>query len=611
MNVSLTDYRGLLATYLRPQRGRVVLLALALAGSIGLQLLNPQVIRYFIDTTQLRGDAPGTARALVLAALAFIGIGLSQRALALATLYLSETVGWHATNRLRADLLRHCLRLDMSFHKRHTPGELIERLDGDVTAMANFFAQFVVKVAGNALLIVAVLLLLFREDWRAGAALSVYALATLGVLGTAQNLAVRRFEAQRQASAEQFGFLEEHISGTEDIRASGAEPYVLFRLGRLMHNLLERRLSAELLGSLTYAITNFLFAAGYGLGLAIGAYLYSRGAVTIGTAFLMVYYIGMLSEPLENIREQARDLQQAGAGIARVNRILRQQPRVRETGRASLPAGPLAVEFRDVTFRYDDAEQVENDGRDTAADGTPETVQTPGAAHDVVLDDISFRLERGAVLGLLGRTGSGKTTLTRLLFRLYDPTSGAILLDGMDLRDTTLTDLRGRVGMVTQDVQLFQASVRDNLAFFNPEIADSQIERALKELGLWEWVKTLPRGLDTQLGPGGQGLSAGEAQLLAFTRVLLKDPGLVILDEASSRLDPATERLLERAIDRLLAGRTGIIIAHRLRTVQRAGAIMILENGHIAEYGPRSSLRADPHSRFYGLLQTGLEEALA
>src|SRR5918911_4800679 len=151
MNVSLTDYRGLLATYLVPQRGWVVLLALALAGSIGLQLLNPQVIRYFIDTTQLRGDAPGAARALVLAALAFIGIGLSQRALALATLYLSETVGWHATNRLRADLLRHCLRLDMSFHKRHTPGELIERLDGDVTAMANFFAQFVVKLAGNTL----------------------------------------------------------------------------------------------------------------------------------------------------------------------------------------------------------------------------------------------------------------------------------------------------------------------------------------------------------------------------------------------------------------------------------------------------------------------------
>jgi ATP-binding cassette, subfamily B, bacterial len=233
-----------------------------------------------------------------------------------------------------------------------------------------------------------------------------------------------------------------------------------------------------------------------------------------------------------------------------------------------------------------------------------------------VLDGVSFTLEAGKVLGVLGRTGSGKTTLTRLLFRLYDVDEGSITLHGRDLRTAPLSDLRQHVGMVTQDVQLFEATVRDNLTLFRaydrsrPPIADADILTAVDTLGLSDWLRSLPDGLDTVLKSGGQGLSAGQAQLLAFTRVFLRDPKLVVLDEASSRLDPATEHLLERAIDRLLAGRTAIIIAHRLRTVQRADDILILENGRLLEYGPRATLAQDPSSRFARLLQTGLEEAL-
>jgi ATP-binding cassette subfamily B protein len=229
----------------------------------------------------------------------------------------------------------------------------------------------------------------------------------------------------------------------------------------------------------------------------------------------------------------------------------------------------------------------------------------------VVLDDLTFRLEPGAVLGLLGRTGSGKTTIARLLFRFYDPTNGVIRLGGVDTRTITLANLRQRVGIVTQSVQLFQATVRDNLTFFDSSISDERILQVIHDLGLDGWLAALGDGLDTQLSAGGGGLSAGEAQLLAFTRVFLQDPGLVILDEASSRLDPATERLIERAVDRLLTGRTGIIIAHRLATVQRADAIMILEEGRIAEYGQRVALASAAESRFSRLLRTGLEEALA
>jgi len=224
---------------------------------------------------------------------------------------------------------------------------------------------------------------------------------------------------------------------------------------------------------------------------------------------------------------------------------------------------------------------------------------------------VSVRLEPGQVLGLLGRTGGGKTTITRLLFRLFDPQEGAIRLSGVDLRDVHLAEVRQRVGMVTQDVQLFHASVRDNLTFFDRTISDQRILEALAELDLLDWYRALPDGLDTTIAPGGGSLSAGEAQLLAFARVFLKDPGLVILDEASSRLDTATERQLERAVDRLLEGRTAIVIAHRLSTVERADSIMILEDGRIVEAGRRLRLAEDPSSRFRGLLRIGLDEVSA
>ena len=227
-----------------------------------------------------------------------------------------------------------------------------------------------------------------------------------------------------------------------------------------------------------------------------------------------------------------------------------------------------------------------------------------------VLHDIAYNLEAGRVLGVLGRTGSGKTTLTRLLFRFHDPQQGVVRLGGQDLRGAQLENIWQRVGMVTQEVQLFQASVRDNLTFFDPDIPDERILEAIELLGLRDWYASLGNGLETRLSSGGRGLSAGEGQLLAFTRVFLRDPGLIILDEASSRLDPVTEQLIERAIDRLLYGRTAIIVAHRLATVQRADNILILQDGRIVEYGARAVLVNNPNSRFSQLLHTGMAEVL-
>ena len=601
----LHQYCELLSRYLKPQMRGVIWMAVFLLAGIAIKLINPQILRYFLDTAQLGG----VSRRLGVAAGLFLTFAILQQVMELATQYTAARVGWSSTNRLRADLALHILRLDMPFHKSRTPGELIDRADGDVTRLSNFLSIFTVNVIGNGLLVAGILSLLFRENVWVGSGMVAYTLITLLVLRSIQQLAVPRWAAERQSSAMLYGYIEERISGGEEIRAAGAESYVMRRLYEYMRDFTRKTRAAVIFSSLTYNLTNLVYVLGYAAGLAVGVLLYMRGEASLGTAYLITYYVGMLSDPLQSIRGQAEDFQQASANIQRINELFNLQPRVADPGledsRQTLPDGPLAVRFQNVSFLYDDNQ---NGNKVFVEKNHPE--QIADSAQAKTLTNISFEIQAGRVLGILGRTGSGKSTLTRLLFRLYDPDEGSIFLDGVNLRNLWLDDLRRRVAMVTQDVQLFQATVRDNLTFFNRTIPDEQLERVLRELRLWEWVRSLPKGLDTPLA-AGQSLSAGEAQLLAFGRVFLKDPGLVILDEASSRLDPATETLMERAVDRLFAGRTGVVIAHRLKTVQRADDILILENGCVVEYGSRGALLNDPVSRFSRLLQTGLEEALA
>jgi ATP-binding cassette subfamily B protein len=613
MSLPRVSRRRFLSRYLRPQRRRVLLLSLLILVGVGLQLLTPQVIRFFIDTTQQVGATP----LLALAALVYLTVGLTQHGLALAVTALSLDVGWRATNQLRGDLLRHVLGLDMPFHKTHTPGALLERIDGDVSALGDFFAQFLVRVVANVLLIGGILMLVLRTNLPAGVLLSGYTLATVGVLVYVQRIGVQRWNAARTAWGEQMGFIEEHYAGTEDLRGVGAEPFVLHRLYGYMRTLTETARAGWMAQARGHAATNLLYVVGYGLGLALGAWLYLQGELTIGAAFVLVYYVGMLAAPLEALRGQGEVLQHATVGVRRVEAIFRLSPQIQSRNVQPLPSGSLAVALEQVSFTYADATGRQGEG-ETGKGGDGET--SPFTIHNPpltiqssvpTLSNIAFSLPPGRILGVLGRTGSGKTTLTRLLCRLNDPGAGAIRLGGVDLRSVALDDLRRRVGVVTQEVQLFQATLRENITFFDARIDDAAIGTALAELGLDAWVRAMPEGLDTLLSTGGRSFSAGEAQLLAFTRLLLRDPGLVILDEAAAHLDPITEQRLEAAIDRLLHNRTGVIVAHRLHTLQRADDILILEDGRIVEHGARVTLAADPTSRFAQLLQSGLEEVLA
>ncbi|MGG6242415.1 ABC transporter ATP-binding protein [Nodosilinea sp. AN01ver1] len=606
MGAATPGYRTILATYLKPQRGRFGWLAIALLGGIGLQLLNPQILRYFIDTA----IAGGPQRSLLWAAGAFVAIALVQQGLAIATTYFSETIAWRATNTLRLDLARHALGLDLAFHKAHTPGELVERVDGDVDALSRFFSQFVLQVVGNGLQVVGVLTILWFEDWRAGLSLSLFALVAFGVLGSLQSLAIGPWGTYRQISAEFYGFVAEHLSGLEDIRANGAVGYVMDRFYKILRRWLAAFHQARFTSTLLWGSTVGLFTLGNAIALAVGAYLWSQAAVTIGTIYLLFYYATLLQEPIERIREELEQLQQAQASLRRIQDLLGHQTRVSPGGQGVLPTGALSVEFEEVWFGYgEDRENFEvsvlrsqfnSIQIDPTQNPKPKTQNS-----SPTLQNLTLHLPAGRTLGLLGRTGSGKSTLARLLLRLYEIQRGQIRLGGVDIAQVPLRELPHHVGFVTQDVQLFQTSVRHNLTFFSGHISDHAILRTLEELGLMPWLEALPAGLDTELGADSGGLSAGQAQLLAFARVFLKNPGLVVLDEASSRLDPLTEQLIERAVDRLLENRTGIIIAHRLKTVERADQILILEQGRVAEYGDRPSLVANPASRFAQLLKLG------
>ncbi|MBC1222483.1 ABC transporter ATP-binding protein [Nostoc sp. UCD121] len=585
MKIGLQQYWNLLVEYLKPQKGRVIKFAIALLISIGLQILNPQILRYFIDTSVSGGDR----QKLFLAALLFIGVALITQIMSITATFYGENVAWTATNALRADLVEHCLRLDLSFHKYRTPGELVERIDGDVQNLSEFFSKFTIHILGNLLMMLGVIVVLFIEDWRAGLAILLFALTALSTLIKLRTIAVFHWGGYRQYSAEFFGFLGEQLTGMEDIRANGAKNYVMQRFYIIIRNWLPIFHKARLADTILWVTTNGIFTVGSIIALIVGAYLWSQQAITIGTVYLLYYYTNILSEPIEQIRNQFEDLQQADASIYRITDLLQFQSQLLTSGEQSIPPGALSVACENVSFSYHDR------GLGTG---------------DLVLQDVSFNLPAGQVLGLLGRTGSGKTTLARLLLRLYNPQSGSIQLGGVPIDQTPLTELPGKIGLVTQDVQLFQTTVRNNLTFFNPHITSDRIYETIEMLGLSEWLHSLPNGLDTNLGPDSSGLSAGQAQLLAFTRVFLKDPGLVILDEASSRLDPMTEKLIGRAIDKLLMGRTGIIIAHRLATVEKANQILILDQGRVTEYGEREELAKNPNSRFAQLLQAGLTDLL-
>jgi ABC-type multidrug transport system fused ATPase/permease subunit len=570
------EWRALVETYLRPHRRLVAVLAAVLLASIGLQVAAPQVVRLFID----RATGPHGGRVGLLAGL-YVAAVLAQQAFRVVAAWQSEVLGWLTTNELRADLMAHCLDLDPGVHATHSPGELIERIDGDLDGLSLFFSQLLLNVAGSMVLLVGVLLIVWLQSPLAGAILTAFAIVGVTSLVLVRRIAAGAWEAARQAAAMLYGFLEERLAGTEDVRSSGAEAYTLSVFYDRARTRLWQTNRARILDAIPWAVNGIVSAVAYAVAFVVPAVLVRRGTITVGAAFALYFYVQLLLQPLSSMSDQVQALQQAIAGGRRVVALLGVRSAIVDGPGADLPPGALGVRLEHVTFGYGD---------------------DPDVLHDISLD-----VPAGSVLGVVGRTGSGKSSLARLLVRLHDPRAGAVSVGGIDVRQLTRHQLRDRVALVTQEVHVLRATVRENLTLFDPAVDDESILAAIATLGLGPWFAALPDGLDTVVREGGAGMSAGESQLLSFGRAFLADPDVVILDEASSRLDPATEVVLESAVDALLDGRTGILIAHRLSTLDRCDTICVLDHGRVVELGPRAQLAADATSHFGTLLRTGLD----
>lgn len=570
-----------LLKYLRPVKGKLALLLVLLLTSTGLQLLNPQIIQRFIDTA---AEAGLIGQLLQLAGL-FLVVAVANQLITVAVSYMGNDVSWRATNKLRGDLLKHCLRLDMRFHNVKTPGEMIERVDGDVTHISNFFAMFIVQVIGSFVLLGGILGFMFSVNVPIALVMTAFTLLSVLFMVLIRNLGVNPSKNEREASASLFGLIEERIAGIEDVQANGHVPYVMNRFYRLMRMVFLKGRRAWMMRVVPWNTTVVLFAIAVTVVLLLGIRDFMEGTISLGTLFLIYQYTQMLNDPIELLGDQVQEFQKAKSGMLRSSELLSLRSEITDGSEQDLPEGALGLEFDQVCFSYNEDKPV--------------------------LRDISFKLKPGERLGIIGRTGSGKSSLSRVLLRLYNINSGTIRVGGKDITQLTLPALYRRVGMVTQDVQLFDGTLRDNLTLFNREVSDERILQTTARLGLRRWIDEQPNGLDTHLSAGGASLSAGEAQLFALTRVFLTEPSLVILDEPSSRLDAATESMLQTAVDEMMKRCTGVIIAHRLATLEQVDQIMVLGDGKMLEFGPREELAGSSSSHYARLLATGREEELA
>jgi ATP-binding cassette, subfamily B, bacterial len=550
----------------------------ALVIESALPLSAPLLLRRFVDQATHRVPV----HAMTMTAATYLVVAVGSQVASTVSIYAGNSWAWRTTNGLREQVAAHALGLDYAFHGRHTAGEMIERVDGDIVGLAQFLAQFVTNAAWSALMLVGALVLVTLQDVRLGVAYG--SLIAIGgfVLARGQRHLVPLAAAEREAFAQLYGGIEEYLTGAEDIRANGAGTHVLARFHNSAVAEFRARFQSQRWGSLFIGGVRLFFALSTVTLLSLGVVLHGRGAITIGSVVALFQYSQLVRMPIEQIVGQAKQLQDAGASAGRVAQLLSEQPTIVESASSvALPGGLLSVAFRGVTFAYGD--------------------------DPPVLRDVTLSVAAGRTLGLVGRTGSGKTTLGRLALRLYDTTAGVIEIGGVDIRLARMADLRARVRAVTQEVQLFNSTVLDNVALYDPAVDGARVREVLELVGLGPWLESLPDGVSTVLGANGLGMSAGEAQLLALSRVFLADPAVVVLDEPSSRLDPATERLVEAATARLLVGRTSIVIAHRLAALATVDDVAVLEDGRVVEHGARETLAEDPNSAFARLLSgTGL-----
>ncbi|WP_434756432.1 ABC transporter ATP-binding protein [Paenibacillus amylolyticus] len=567
--------------YLRVQKGKVIFLLLSIILGVALTVFNPQVVRYFIDTATKGGSWNALLVAAGIFTLTTIVLQLNQ----ILSVYLGDSVGWKATNLLKQKLLQLIMKRDVAYINEHNSGEMLERVEADCNNLFTLLSHFCFQVLSNMLLLIGVITMFYIENWLMGTVILVFSIVTLWLLIASRGVVFKYSLKEREESTKYHGFMEERINGATDIHTNGAGNYVMKKFYNLHDSLFKASRNSWVAGRVTvWGTSVILIALGYVITFSVSVYLYNQNEISIGTVFLFFLYTELIFKPLEQITYQLQYLHGASASISRIMKLMDNSTLVstKDSAELSLDSPIQNVRFEDVDFSYD--------------------------SNTNVLKGISFSIAQGNVLGLVGRSGSGKSTIIRLLCKMYSPTRGKIELNSVNITSIDEQALLNKIAYVTQHVQLFQGTIRENITYFDESYSDQELTEVIRSLGIGSWYERLPNGLDTKIGNSGDGLSAGESQLLAFIRIFLRQPDIVLLDEYSSRIDPMTEQLLETALDKLLENRIGIVIAHRLKTVLKTDQIIVLDKGSIVEHGNTQALMQDPQSVFHKMLQSGMEE---
>jgi ATP-binding cassette subfamily B protein len=570
---------------LRPYRRRVILMFTALILETGAALAPPYLLGKAIDSGISAGDV--STLDWIVAAFVFATV-----LYAVATYWETYLVGWIGTRALqdlRERIFSHLQSMSIGFFTRRSPGVLISRMTNDVEALNQLVTNGLVTIFSSTLTLVGIVVIMLFLDVK----LALITFVTFPLLAVAsvvfRVVSAGTYRATRERIAAVTAYLQETLSGVRVVRSFGQEPRHVAAMTDLNEQNRDVNMKTVYLNASYFPAVELLAAVGTAVILLYGGSQAINGALEVGVVVAFVGYLTRFFEPIQELSQLYTTYQQGMAALDKIFDLLDTAPDMVDAPGAIDP-GTLRgeIELDGVWFSY--AEQ-------TAAED--------GAAPDDdlwALRDVDLHVPPGQTLALVGATGAGKSTFAKLVARFYDPQQGIVRVDGHDLRGVQQRALRRQLGIVPQEGFLFSGSVRENVAFGRPEASEEEIEAAIAAVGATDFVTRLPQGLDTEVGERGIQLSAGQRQLVAFARALLAEPRILILDEATSNVDVRTEKTIERGLERLLHGRTAIVIAHRLSTIRRAGKIVVLEYGQIAEQGTHDELinANGPYSKLYG-----------
>ena len=549
------------APLLRPYRGRIVLAILVVIGQASCLLAGPALVRHGID----EGLRAHDAGALNLSALLYLVAAIAGLFLGRAVIKMVARVGETFLRDLRSRVFRHLMSLGMDFFEREKTGTLVARMTSDMDALQELVQMGLVLFIQNGLLFAGAVLVIFLMSWQLAVCTLVVVPPVVIASRWFRRASNKAYLLVRDRIGQNLSTLQEGLAGIRVVQAFGRERAFTRRFQETNEAQYDANIETVRISAKYFPIVEFAGVAGIALIVGIGGAFVSAEIVTIGTVAAFVLYLNSLFEPIQQLSQLYNTLQQAGAALQKLFELLDERPSIAEhPGAVDLPAqGSLEVEH--VSFGY--------------------------AGHDV-LHDVSLRVPLGERLALVGPTGAGKSTLAKLIARFYDPRVGRVDYAGVDLRDATVRSLRERIVVVPQEGFLFAGTVRENVIVGKPEATDEEIRGAIAALGLDDRFDAFPDGLDTEVRERGSRLSAGERQLVSLVRAALADPALLVLDEATSSLDPGTERTVERALGHLTEGRTVVVVAHRLSTAARADRIAVVDDGRVAELGTHDELIA-------------------